>query len=94
MSEYEQVRYEVEGRVAKVILDRPKYRNAQSRLLREEMDAAFDRAVEDTDVGVIVLLGAGESFSAGHDLGTPEELEDREQRPYEEGMRGNFERSV
>ncbi len=94
MSEYEQVRYEVEGRVAKVILDRPKYRNAQSRLLREEMDDAFDRAVEDRDVGVIVLSGAGESFSAGHDLGTPEELEDRERRPYEEGMRGNFERSV
>ena len=94
MSEYEQVRYETDGRIARVILDRPKYRNAQSRLLREEMDDAFNRAVDDRDVRVIVLSGAGESFSSGHDLGTPEEQADREQRPYEEGMRGNFERSV
>ena len=94
MSDYEQIRYEIDGRVARVILDRPEYRNAQSRLLREEMDDAFKRAVDDRDVGVIVLSGAGESFSAGHDLGTPEEQGDRERRPYEEGMRGNFERSV
>ena len=94
MSEYEQIRYEVDDRIARVILNRPKYRNAQSRLLREEMDDAFDRAVHDLDVRVIVLSGDGESFSAGHDLGTPEEKADREARPYEEGMRGNFERST
>jgi enoyl-CoA hydratase len=94
MTDYEQVRYEIDGRVARVILDRPHARNAQSRLLREEMDDAFNRAVDDHDVGVIVLSGAGESFSAGHDLGTPEEQADRERRPYEEGMRGNYERSV
>jgi len=44
-------------------------------------------------VGVIVLLGAGEHFSAGHDLGTPEELADREVRRYEEGLRGRYRRS-
>lgn len=94
MSEYEQIRYEVDERVARVILNRPKYRNAQSRLLREEMDDAFNRAVDDLDVRVIVLSGDGESFSAGHDLGTPEEKADQEVRPYEEGIRGLFERST
>jgi len=94
MSDYEQIRYEVDDRVARVILDRPKYRNAQSRLLREEMDDAFNRAVDDLDVRVIVLSGDGESFSAGHDLGTPEEKTDQEVRPYEEGIRGLFERST
>ncbi|MBO0852000.1 MAG: enoyl-CoA hydratase, partial [Pseudonocardia sp.] len=36
------------------------------------LDAAFTRAVDDDEVGVIVLAGAGEHFSAGHDIGTPE----------------------
>jgi len=94
MSEYEQIRYEVDGRVARVILNRPNARNAQSRLLREEMDEAFARAVDDREVRVIVLSGLGESFSAGHDLGTPEERADQERRPYEEGLRGLFERST
>jgi enoyl-CoA hydratase len=78
--------------VARLILDRPRYRNAQSRLLIEELDAAFGRAVEDDSVRAIVLLGAGEHFSAGHDLGTPEELADREARPYEDGLRGRYRR--
>jgi len=94
MTDYEQIQYEVDGRVARVKLDRPKYRNAQSRQLREEMDDAFARAVEDRDVRVIVLSGLGESFSAGHDLGTPEEKADQEERPYEDGLRGLFERST
>jgi enoyl-CoA hydratase len=93
MPEYEQIRYEQDGRVARLILDRPRYRNAQSRLLLEELDDAFERAAEDDGVGVIVLMGAGDSFSAGHDLGTPEELADREARPYEEGLRGRYRRS-
>jgi enoyl-CoA hydratase len=93
MPDYEQIRYEQDGRVARLILSRPQYRNAQSRQLLEELDAGFGRAAEDESVGVIVLLGAGDNFSAGHDLGTPEELADRVARPYEEGLRGRFQRS-
>lgn len=89
----EQVRYEVDGHVALLTLARPQYRNAQSRRLLEELDAGFARAVEDTDVHVIVLRGEGDHFSAGHDLGTPEELADREERPFQEGMRGRYKRS-
>ncbi|MGK0170640.1 MAG: enoyl-CoA hydratase [Gammaproteobacteria bacterium] len=88
MSEYQNVRYEVENRVARITLDRPRYRNAQSRVLLEELDQAFLRADSDRGVNVIVLLGEGEHFSAGHDLGTPEEMEDREARPWQEGIRG------
>ena len=35
------------------------------------LDAAFARAVNDDEVAVIVLAGAGEHFCAGHDIGTP-----------------------
>ncbi|MEO9254801.1 MAG: enoyl-CoA hydratase-related protein [Tepidiformaceae bacterium] len=93
MGDYSQVRYEQEGRVARLVLNRPKYRNAQSRVLIEELDDAYQRAAKDSSVGAIVLMGEGEHFSAGHDLGTPEELEDRKARPYAEGLRGKYERS-
>jgi enoyl-CoA hydratase len=90
---YTKIQYDVIDHVARVTLDRPRYRNAQSRILLEEMDDAFAHAAEDVNVRVIVLTGAGDHFSAGHDLGTPEELEDREARPYEEGLRGRYARS-
>ena len=91
--EYEQIQYDTVGRVARVTLNRPRYKNAQSRLLLEELDDAFAVAVDDREVRVIVLRGEGDSFSAGHDLGTPDELADRERRPIEEGMRGRYRRS-
>jgi enoyl-CoA hydratase/carnithine racemase len=61
------IRYEVTDRVAHITVDRPEYRNAQSRLLLEELDEAFISAAQDPDVNVICLLGAGDHFSAGHD---------------------------
>jgi len=93
MPSFTQIRYEQSGTIARLILTRPDYLNAQSRLLVEELDQAFAAASEDDSVRVIVLLGAGKHFSAGHDLGTSEELEDRKQRPYAEGIRGQFRRS-
>ncbi len=93
MPDYTQIRYEMEGKVARLVLNRPQYRNAQSRVLLEELDDAFLRAGDDDDVNVIVLMGAGDNFSAGHDLGTPEELADKQARPYQEGLRGRYKRS-
>lgn len=79
--EYKHIIYQP-GKVARLILNRPRYHNAQSRLMREEMDDAFVRAAEDDGVGALVLSGAGEHFSSGHDVGTPEEMADREARGY------------
>lgn len=65
------VRYEQRGAVAVVTMNRPEYRNAQNSAMTYALDAAFTRAVDDDSVSVIVLAGAGEHFSAGHDIGTP-----------------------
>jgi enoyl-CoA hydratase len=35
------------------------------------LDAAFTQAINDDEVKVIILAGAGKHFSAGHDIGTP-----------------------
>jgi enoyl-CoA hydratase len=90
--EYENIVYRVEDGIARVILNRPERHNAQSRRLLEEMDDAFSRAGDDPEVRVVVLSGEGPSFSAGHDLGSPEERADREARPYQPGLPGRYER--
>ena len=91
--EYTQILYETVGRVARVTLNRPEYRNPIGRITVEELDNAFARAVADEEVGVIVLRAEGPHFSAGHDLGTPAKIADDEARPYPPGVPGRFQRS-
>ncbi|HVA77086.1 MAG TPA: enoyl-CoA hydratase-related protein [Candidatus Binataceae bacterium] len=90
---YQQIEYEKNGRIARVILNRPERRNAQSRVLLEEMDDAFADANDDDEIRVVVLSGKGEHFSSGHDLGTPEEKADAARRPYGKGLRAIYSRS-
>lgn len=90
--EYKHIIYQP-GKVARIILNRPRYLNAQSRLMREEMDDAFARAVEDDEVGAIVLSGAGDHFSSGHDLGTPEEMAERQERGFPTDGFGRYKRT-
>ena len=66
------------GTVARVILNRPEARNAQSWRLLAEMERAFTAAVEDDECRVIVLSGAGSSFSGGHDLDSADQVTERE----------------
>jgi enoyl-CoA hydratase len=68
----EVVLYERRDDVAIVTMNRPRYRNAQNMKMTFALDAAFQRAVADDAVKAIVLAGAGDHFSAGHDIGTPE----------------------
>jgi enoyl-CoA hydratase len=71
MAETDVITYEVIDGIAVVTMNRPRYRNAQNSVMTYALDAAFERAVGDEDVRVIVLAGEGEHFSAGHDIGTP-----------------------
>ena len=90
MAEYQTILYEKQGAVAKVITNRPRYKNAQSRLMIEETDHAFADANADDDVRVIILAAAGDTFSSGHDIGTPEERADMRRRPFPKGVRGEY----
>ncbi len=90
---YQHIEYEKKNRIARVILNRPERRNAQSRILLEEMDDAFSDANEDDEIRVVVLSGKGEHFSSGHDLGTPEEKADQQRRPTGAGLRALYGRS-
>ncbi len=65
---FESIRYEVDGAVATITLDRPQVANAQDTRLIDELDAAFDLADADDDVRVVILAAEGRHFSSGHDL--------------------------
>lgn len=83
MTEYRQVTYELldDGRIARITLNRARYRNAQSRTLLVELDDAMLRAEADDGVRVVIMAGAGLSFSSGHDMGTSERAEERAPGP-------------
>jgi enoyl-CoA hydratase len=65
------VLYDVADHIAWITMDRPDFNNAQNGQMTYALDDAFNRAVQDDDVRVIVLGGNGKHFSAGHDIGTP-----------------------
>jgi enoyl-CoA hydratase len=71
MSDYRWLLYDTvdEGTIAVITLNRPEHRNPQNRGLLVELGDAFLRAEADDTVRVVVLRGAGTSFSAGHDMG-------------------------
>ena len=65
---YETLRYEVEGRILTLTLNRPERMNAFTGQMCRELIAAFDQADADDDVKVVIVTGAGRAFCAGADL--------------------------
>ncbi|MDT0200909.1 enoyl-CoA hydratase [Nocardioides sp. AE5] len=75
-TEYDSIVYEVPvPKVARIVVNRPDKRNAQSYRMLYELNQAFDRAAQDDEVSVIVLAAAGPDFSSGHDLKDTERME-------------------
>jgi enoyl-CoA hydratase len=62
------VRFEVDGPVAVVTIDRPERRNAVDRATAKGLVEAFRRFDSDSTLAVAVLTGSGASFCAGADL--------------------------
>jgi len=62
------VRYEVDGSVAVVTIDRPEARNAVDRPTADALVECFNRFDADDDLAVAVLTGAHGTFCAGADL--------------------------
>jgi trans-feruloyl-CoA hydratase/vanillin synthase len=64
----ENVLVEFDERIAWVTMNRPAKRNAMNPALIAEMKATVDVLAVDARCGVLVLTGAGDSFTAGMDL--------------------------
>ncbi|WP_018150965.1 p-hydroxycinnamoyl CoA hydratase/lyase [Leeia oryzae] len=82
------VAVEVNNGIAWVVLNRPEKRNAMSPTLNREMIDVLQTLELDHDAEVVVLTGAGESWTAGMDLkeyfretdGQPEIVQERMRR--------------
>jgi len=69
MADFETIVYQTPAPgVARIVMNRPDARNAQNLQMTYDLNAAFDRAVQDDAIKVIVLAGADPHFSSGHDL--------------------------
>jgi len=80
---YKYVTYETldEGTIARIMLNRPDTRNAQSRGMLTELHEAFLQAEADDTVRVVILGGLGPMFSSGHDLGSSQSRAERAPGP-------------
>ncbi len=70
-----------DGRIVRILLNRPDARNAQNRGLLVELNDAFLRAEADDNVRVVILAGAGKMFSSGHDMGSKVSQEEMTTHP-------------
>ena len=61
--------YASDGPVATITLNRPKALNTIVPPMPDELEQAVARAIQDREVKVIVLRGAGRAFCAGFDFG-------------------------
>jgi trans-feruloyl-CoA hydratase/vanillin synthase len=92
MSKYEgrwqTVKVDVDGGIGWITLNRPEKRNAMSPTLNREMIDVLETLELDDDAQVVVLTGAGDSWTAGMDLkeyfretdGKPEIMQERMRR--------------
>jgi 2-ketocyclohexanecarboxyl-CoA hydrolase len=68
-SEFNEITYEVSNHVCRITINRPEKMNSLTADGIREMETALDRAGKDSQVGVIVLTGAGErAFCSGADV--------------------------
>ncbi len=71
------IRYEIEDRVATIVIDRPEKKNAMTFAMLDAFHEAVAEAGRDENVWVLIVTGSGGAFCAGIDLAdlqaTPED---------------------
>jgi len=72
--EFLDILYREEGSIATIALNRPRYRNAQSYRMLDEIDKAFALARNNRNIKILIVRGSGGNFSSGHDLGTEDAI--------------------
>ena len=67
--DFKEIRFEFYNGIAKITIDRPRYRNAFTPLTTWEMSQAFSYCREAQDISVVLITGAGDkAFCSGGDM--------------------------
>ncbi|GAA4643172.1 crotonase/enoyl-CoA hydratase family protein [Pontixanthobacter gangjinensis] len=73
MSDYTQIKFEKDGPIATITLNRPEKMNAYTRVMMAEIIAALDVTDADDEIRAVIFTGSGDrAFCAGADL-TPDD---------------------
>jgi enoyl-CoA hydratase len=83
VEELETLTYEVDGRIARITLNRPERGNGITLEMPRELTDCAERANLDPEVHVIALAGNGSGFCGGYDLVASAERMGTEGRPVE-----------
>ena len=78
---YEYLKFDVEGAIGIITLNRPEKRNALSLELLEELRVLLTTIGQNKEIRAVIIKGEGKVFSAGHDIS---QLVDREMTHYKE----------
>ncbi len=66
---FKEILFEIYNHIAKITINRPRYRNAFTPLTVLEMSQAFAHCRENSDIRVVILTGAGDTaFCSGGDM--------------------------
>lgn len=68
MTDYENIKYEVDGHKATITLNRPDALNALSPHMITELRAAYDAAENDDNVWLMIVTATGRAFCTGADV--------------------------
>jgi enoyl-CoA hydratase/carnithine racemase len=68
MAQLETMGWEIEGKVARIVFNRPESLNAMSNEATIDINIIADAIAKEDDVRVVLITGSGRSFSTGIDL--------------------------
>jgi len=70
---YQDIRFEVQDKVAIITLNRPEHLNTYSGKMGQELGEVYRLCDSDDGIRAVVLTGAGKAFCAGADMSTGED---------------------
>jgi 2-(1,2-epoxy-1,2-dihydrophenyl)acetyl-CoA isomerase len=68
MSEGGRIDIEIDGAVARVVINRPDKKNALTVTMREQLTEGCDRLNRDDDIRAVIVTGGGDAFCSGADV--------------------------
>lgn len=83
---YSHIRFDYDGRILTVTLNRPESLNAIGPVFHEELSRLFYDVAMDSDADIVILTGAGRAFSAGGDIAGMKEMYEK-QEMFEDSIR-------
>lgn len=84
--DYNTIKYDVNGHVAKITINRPDALNALNSEVLADLDKALDEIKENKDLRALIITGEGRSFIAGADIKEMADLNGLEAKDF--GRRG------